>query len=78
MTFVITLLVIGGLIAFIALQNKIIDALRPAQNWLRQYVLAPLPDARFARGCWKEITDVIPTLRALAARLAHGPFPSRS
>ena len=37
-TFVITILVIGGIIAFVALQDKIIDALRPAQNWLLQWV----------------------------------------
>ena len=37
-TFIITILVIGGLIAFVALQNKIIDALRPAQHWLLTYV----------------------------------------
>ncbi|RDX41842.1 hypothetical protein OH76DRAFT_1489163 [Lentinus brumalis] len=34
-TVIVTVLIIGALIAFVALQSKILDALRPASDWLR-------------------------------------------
>lgn len=35
-TFVATLLIVAMLIAFVALQNKILDAITPAAEWLRE------------------------------------------
>ncbi|KAI0688687.1 hypothetical protein C8T65DRAFT_746469 [Cerioporus squamosus] len=35
-TVIVTLVIIGALIAFVALQSKILDALRPASDWLRE------------------------------------------
>ncbi len=35
-TVIVTLVIIGGLIAFVVLEQQILDALSPAAKWLRE------------------------------------------
>ena len=89
-TLLVTLLIIGGLITFVALEQQILDALSPAARWLREWVLASPPglvrifnlsdqNARCLAHTHRHYgCHVIPPSMSLSSMVNAGRFSSRS